>query len=367
MTRIRLFISVMAALLCCVAGYAARLGNATDQAVPETSGVPSARYFFPDDQPAYRLGVMDSPSPEMVVEAAPARTVTASGATICGIINSGGKYSISSTTVAQNAAIETVNALESQLNYHGAVYVNGRYYVLWDLMNVAYACDIYDVSSGWMKSSGPMMSGSVYPVSMTYNPIDNKVYGIFNANAAGTVYEFGTFDIETGKKTVIASLPGRFVAVAADNAGTLYSISGDGSLYRIDTASGAQEKIGDTGVTPGSGKQDACFDPESGEMYWIVSNAIYVVDPQSGHADKVSDIAGSSATWMGTFVKSENNAVIPTWVDNMVLDYAKDALSGYVRFKMPTRSTSGEELEGQLQYQIDIDNDRVTGDAAPGE
>lgn len=39
------------------------------------------------------------------------------------------------------------------------VYINGRYYVLSEALSMIYTCDIYDVSSGWMKTAGPRMSG----------------------------------------------------------------------------------------------------------------------------------------------------------------------------------------------------------------
>lgn len=369
MTRIRLLISVMAALVCCVAGYAAQSGNATDQASSGTHTVPSASYFFPGDQPSYRLGsIAEAPSLDRVVATSAEKSVRASGATLCGITNVGGSWCVSSTTVAENAAIATEKTLEGGMwTYSGAVYVNGRYYVLSEAMGVVYRCDIYDASSGWMMTSGPGMSGSVYPVSMAYNPVDDKVYGSFNGNSAGTVYEFGTFDITTARKTVIASLPQRFAAVAADNSGTVYGIAADGALYTIDTTSGALAKVGDTGVTVGNGKQDACFDHETGEMFWIVSNAIYAVDTQSGRADKISDISGGSTPWIGLFVRPDNSKVIPSWVDDMVLDYDKDVLSGYVRFKMPSLATSGAVIEGPMQYQITIDDDQVTGSAAAGE
>lgn len=345
-------------LLCLAPGVAAAPSGKSSGGAPR--GVSE---FFAKQKAPYVLEGAKMEAPARIM--APA-AVTASGSEICGLLLSGNKAAITSFGVSAAPEFKQLKALESTYSWTVGVYVKGTFYTLGSLMNRLFVCNGYDSSAGWSMTSNARMTAAVYEVSMTYSETDDKVYGCFGKTAGMSSFEFGTFDVKTGVKTPVADLAQSLPAIGTDDAGTIYAIGEDGALYTVNKATAALTKVGETGVTPGSDLQSMTYDKKGGYFCWVVSNSLYAVDKASGKAEKIATMP-SAGQWTGIFVKEADTPVIPTWVDDMKLDFVKDALSGTVSFVMPVKDTSGASLAGMLQYEIDIDGEVLKGDAEAGK
>lgn len=170
----------------------------------------------------------------------------------------------------------------------GAVYVDGKYYVLTHVPNTGKiqknTLYTYDADSWTLldQKDAPLTTSAN---DLTWCPVDGKVYGVFlNSTASGNV--FGTLNLADGSVEVIKDLdlkynnmPLSMAAVAANTEGDIYAIGFDGKLYRFDRATGDHTLIGDTGFKPPSGtsrvastsRQKKCTGPHVTPMFPLFS------------------------------------------------------------------------------------------------
>ncbi len=174
----------------------------------------------------------------------------------------------------------------------GAVYANGKYYVLSYLdfggaftVGSLSICDVEKQEFNYVD----IMDWNVSYVTtdMTFDPATGNVYGCSLDQSGDGSFNLSIMNLENGVQSPIAPIE-QMCALAADKNGTLYGISASsGTLYTIDKATAELTKIGDTGVQP-SGTQSATFDPASQILYWSAyteeGGALYQVDTTNGQA-----------------------------------------------------------------------------------
>ncbi|WP_295728944.1 choice-of-anchor J domain-containing protein [uncultured Muribaculum sp.] len=175
-----------------------------------------------------------------------------------------------------------------------------------------------------------------------------------------------TLDVNTGQQSPVGSLPQKFPTLAFDKSGKLYGLGADCTLYTIDKATGAVEALGATGISV-SGNSSLCFDNDGTTLYYFVGSDVYTVDTADGSATKVADFGGRMVQWSAVFALPVDKGPVPTWVDNLTIDFPKGSLSGHVTMKMPATSVSGTPLSETLTYHLLVDGEDNSGDAAPGE
>lgn len=196
----------------------------------------------------------------------------------------------------------------------GAVYINGYIYTVMshEDPDADYDGVMEFVVRKWDAKTFEKVSEQRFPKSanlesrgMTYNPIDGKVYGLFYLTDVAITdpdYEPDQDDIEAGQTTdagyalctidletmqITQITPGvyyeNFVTLACSPDGRLYSMISSGTMVEFDPATGLMAKqviINDegdeewqdayepSGVVSQFKRQAACFDFNTGKMYW---------------------------------------------------------------------------------------------------
>ncbi len=285
-----------------------------------------------------------------------------------GSIISGKTNGIYSTTLTDPPVIEKIKDLSNFVTMAGT-YVNGKYYVIskLDYPGISLqSLDTYDAET-W-NVVGNLNLFDIAPTSITYNPVDAKVYGCFKNNAGS--FEFSTFDLNSGQTKLISSLQQQFVALAANDSGKVYGIAIDGCLYDFDLQTGKTLLIGNTGFVPGDMSQDACF--EEGNLYWFARNSnessVFKVDTLTGNAQKLFSVSPSNLAWAGIFSKSVKFKDEVPSVTDLNIDFKNGALFGIFSFRMPLKTVAGNNFNGKLSYVVFLDDvEFKVGEANAGD
>lgn len=138
----------------------------------------------------------------------------------------------------------------------------------------------------YSANSWKLLETTVHPSSsglqatdMCYDPIADKVYGIFNIvedgssednNIAG--YRLGTIDLNTLTVTPITNgyLDQEFRSLAVSPDGRLYGFDSSGNFYEFNLRNGQPKLIGFSGhKTQRRIGQGATFDQRTGKLYWL--------------------------------------------------------------------------------------------------
>lgn len=208
------------------------------------------------------------------------------------------------------------------------------------------------------------------------DPTNNKPFGcFFNANADG--YELGYADYTTWTRTTVATTSLPFVALGFSADGTCYGVATDGNLYRINTQTGAETKIGSTGITVSS--TDGSFYAQTGEIspadgvfYWAAvdadaNSALLTVNLTSGQASKVYDMPDGDQLAIMYFPQKEANAKAPSVVTDLKFDFGNGLTTGTAKFTMPHEYYDGSEMSGSISYSLCCDGEEIaTGQANAG-
>lgn len=300
--------------------------------------------------------------------------------TLCGIL----RYSNAPTIINGLYTIEAQQDAKPTLYWRdtdlalmgngGAVYANGKYYVL-SFLDFGVLISTYVVADietmTYEAKDEPMRIDYSYIASdLTYDATTGMVYAVSLNEKGDGSFVLSSMNLENAKKTPIGSIM-QMCALAADKEGQLYGIGIDGILYKIDKQTAITTAIGATGVTPSS-DQSATFDWETGTLYWSAyteqGGALYTVDTTCGVATLLSTYPnGEQIT--GLFVKPAPKASgTPACIDAIYSAFTKDALSGTVGFELPFMDINAEPLEGELSWSIEANGlQMAAGKGNPGE
>lgn len=262
---------------------------------------------------------------------------------------------------------DTVNAevaLDNNLMYgnSGAVYVNDTLVTVYSRESDEDATKMEFKVRWWEASTAKLLREETFQKDanlesrgMSYNPVDGKVYGLFyftdvalpvpeseldpediqEGYTTDAGYALATIDLNTMALSQIT--PGiyydNFVTLACSPEGRIFSMTASGNLVEFDRTTGMiltktekneegelveVNKFDHSGVQSQFKRQAACFDAQTGKMYWngFVNNgmgyndygsygplpdrywktngkydtALYEVDTETGKATRISGI-----------------------------------------------------------------------------
>lgn len=300
--------------------------------------------------------------------------------TLCGIL----RYSNASTIVnglytieATENAVPTLYWRDSDLalmGNGGAVYANGKYYVLsfldFGVLISTYVVADIEKQTYELMDKPTRIDFSYIASDMTYDVTTGLVYAISLHEEGDGSFVLSTMNLDNAVKTSVGKIM-QMCALAADKNGKLYGIALDGVLYEIDKETAMITAIGPTGVTPSS-DQSATFDFETGILYWSAyteqGGALYTVDTTTGEATLLSTYPnGEQIT--GLFVKpAPKKAGTPGEIVDVYINFEKEALSGNISFELPFLDINENPLEGELSWDIEVNGKIVAnGKGLPGE
>ena len=237
----------------------------------------------------------------------------------------------------------------------------------------------YDVETGEMLTEPTSIDDlSMAALETAQDQSTGTVYGAFY-NSDLSAYELGVVDYENMSRTTIGSLAKTYVALGLSKEGKLYGVASDGNLYSIDKASAQETLVGATGLSLVN--SDGQYYGQSGEIdqatntfYWAAidiegNSALYTIDLTTGAASKIADFPESEQIY-GLAVPSPAAADgAPAKAENVVADMQLGSTSGYLRFKAPSKTYGGQDLDKtkELQYKVLV-NDVLTkeGYCQPG-
>lgn len=232
----------------------------------------------------------------------------------------------------------------------------------------------YDLNT-WTGTSA-MVDNFCLAALETAQAADGTVYGEFyDRSASNTMYELGTVDYRTQTRTTFGYTARRYVAMGVTSDNVLYGIDGDANLYKISTTDGSSTLIGSTGVAlkddwGGPYDQTGEIDPKDNTFYWYSQDAdyntvLYTVDLNTA---AVTKIAEGDVTMTGMAIAPAAAADdAPAAATNVLAVFEGANLTGTVNFTAPTKSTSGSELKGELDYVVKTNGEEVAkGKVQPG-
>lgn len=262
--------------------------------------------------------------------------------------------------------------------YGGGTYANGIYYGInyteaGTTITLPDTLRLYDTKNNWAVTKS-YLGGSITALAsdLTYDPVTGNIYGVFFNADYTNCKSFGTLSLDNPiqgmySSSIIADLPERMVAIAANQKGVIYTIGVSGKLYTVDKQTGAATEVGSTGVSDVSSFfQSACCDMKTGKIFWAACYGqygdfgIYEVDPTTGAAKLVGDM-GYDGTYNEdqltgiTTLEDVARPVFVNGVDNLAATFDKNSLTGQITFTLPTQDSKGEALTGDVSYALSID------------
>lgn len=229
----------------------------------------------------------------------------------------------------------------------------------------------YDVNTWKVVKYDDLRDNAMIAVSATYDQTSGKVYGCFyTSDLKGLT--IGTVDYDKAEREVLCPTDLTFLAMAADKYGRLFGIDRNADLYRIDKKTGAQTKIGNTGVTIGAYYQSAAFDFKTNKLYWASAsdseenNVLYEVNVNTGQATEIKEFPDNEQL-VCLYIPQTVDKKAPQVVSDIELNFTDASTTGAVKFKLPTKAVDNSALSENLEYFILVDGDTLkTGTAAPG-
>jgi hypothetical protein len=183
---------------------------------------------------------------------------------------------------------------------------------------------------------------------MAYDYSTGTLYGLSSWSSSYS-YLF-TIDMETLEyELVLQDIPQGLMTLAIDLNGTIYSIARNGNLYTLNRETKATQLIGATGVTFSASPQSMAFDHNTGKLYWasFTSNtdgSLYEVNTATGAATLVGKI-GNGINVVGLYIPYYENANIPEAPINLTATPGADnALTVTLNWTNPAKSREGKDL-----------------------
>lgn len=193
----------------------------------------------------------------------------------------------------------------SEANYgyaSAAEYANGNVYIYDYFSNKLYR-QPFDVTNPSINNLTEIGSVSNQIMDMSYNIVDNTMYGIILTDGVG---QLASIDLTNGALTTIGTASSaKHQTFAIDATGNAYSIATDGKLYSVNLSDGSFTEIGSTGLNVNY-VQSMSFDRATGELFWaqvsyLYDFGLYKVNTITGHADFIGYIGNYTIEICGLF------------------------------------------------------------------
>lgn len=164
-------------------------------------------------------------------------------------------------------------------------------------------------------------SATTFITDMAYDYTTSTMYGVVNT---ASKYQLYTINIETGVITQVATdidKPSYVYTLAADNNGQLYSICGNGKLYKINKTDATLTEVGTLEAGQVNYLQSMAFDHENNILYWCQSNDtngnLRAIDTQTGKSYLIGQLQENAEVTGFAIPYSINNA--PTFTSTAVI------------------------------------------------
>lgn len=251
----------------------------------------------------------------------------------------------------------------------GGVYVDGHYYLIdYSPYNNGgkVAFRIYDVEKDWkLISEQELDTYNSVASDLAYDPTTDKIYGCFRVSPQTEEFYFGTFNPATGFSSKIANLKEELMAIACNSDGKLYGIGSYGMLYSINKETGALTEIGQTNKII-KYAQSATFDYASGRMLWAMTPHYTDESPEICEVNLATGAVTTLTTipnryqFTGIYTTSSYaKDAAPKVLADFKADYKNGSLSGNISFTMPSYTTGGSALNGELTYIVKLDDKEI--------
>lgn len=288
---------------------------------------------------------------------------------------SGGPMGLYSIDVVKSARVTPVN-LEVGGN-GGGCYADGKYYVVEYAQNkygelTSVKLIVYNPQD-WSVISEREIPQTSIPTTMTYNPVDNQIYGCFFNNDSDKM-EFAVLNTQDGTTDVIKVMDVSISTLACDHKGVIYAINALGDLMRYDHETSDFTTVGATGLVP-KYIQDATFDFGTKQLYWFAMTAdekdagIYNVDLATGAASRITEYATGEKEFTGVFSMTPlYSDDVPDLVTDCSINIEAGTNQATASFRLPSATYSGAPIAGTLSYRIEVDGATAkTGEAQAGD
>ena len=164
--------------------------------------------------------------------------------------------------------------------------------------------------------------------SMSFNPVDGKMYYITTENA------LKSFDLNQPEDfTYIGFFDFNATALAINHLGEAYVLQGNstGDLYQLDLNDVSTTLIGSTGLST-QYEQSLAFDQHTGELFWAQfyniygESGIYLVDPTTAATQHLGRIGEGGCQLTGLLmVDTSQHIGVPTHPESNVILYPNPA------------------------------------------
>lgn len=224
--------------------------------------------------------------------------------------------------------------------------------------------DVDDGGYGW------------YALSMAAHP-DGMGGFMESFTMDGSGLEFSYVDFTEKTKTHIAYTNTMYSTLSLGKDGMIYGLAEDNALYSINPATGAETRIGDTGLAyadeEGAYGMSAAIDLKTGNMFFAELDAtgndggLYTVDLTTGAASLVQNW-GIKQIYGLVIPAAQAADEAPAAAENLSATFENGSLNGEIRFTAPTTTYAGDVLAGNLTYTVQANGTQIAqAEVAPGE
>lgn len=236
---------------------------------------------------------------------------------------------------------------------------NYLYYITYGVQNGSVSAHYYIYSADtWNKNSyeEEVSDPGKIALDVDLDKASGESYGCFYNND-GNGYEWAKMNYSTfDDKTTIKALTKALFAVAINADGEAYAIDADGTLVKVDKATGDQTVIGSTGLRPNY-LQSMAFDPQSGKLYWAATlmdgtSSLYEVSTETGAATLIKHFPNNEE-YTALYIPVPAADGAPAKVTDMTTNFPDGGLEGNISFTAPTTTVDGSALPSEaLNYYI---------------
>ncbi len=255
------------------------------------------------------------------------------------------------------------------------LYANLQYkdYGLIESQLYCYNTDTWELKSQSKLDAKQMTIVSV--LETAENAATGDVYGEFYDKELEN-YEWGIVDYPSKARSTIASATHNYVALGCTNDDVLYGVDDEANLYRIDTGTGEETLIGNTGlqVKDENGAhygQTGEIDPNTNTFYWLARDAegegaLFTVNLETAELTKLADLGQTQYSAL-TIPLAATSAQSPEKATGLSASFSDASTTGTVSFTVPTKALDGSDLSGQLSYSVKVGSKTLaTGKTTPG-
>lgn len=276
-----------------------------------------------------------------------------------------GVYNIPLNTAGEPTLTQAMEASTTS-----AWYADGKYYhyanmEFWGFY-LGTIVDVYDAQTFELIEETEPEVGYYTFFDPKQNPVDGQVY---TCGTDGESLLWGTVDLYTSQFNTIANIEYSLPGFVIKN-GEGYGITNEGTILKIELATGASTVIGETGIT-NTYLTSAYYDAASDKMYYANNTdeecAMWAIDLNTCEAQKIYDFANGEE-FVGLFTPKTLAAGTPAAPTEVSIVGNGGSLNYTVNVTAPTECADGTALSADgLTYKVFTSGQTYTGSIAPGQ